>query len=572
MFPVKRAIRPSLRHHARRLPRPAVASQAQKLRLRRLHHPHRVLLTPPHYARSRTAQRSVIDPISFLVAVALSTGIAYVVTAYTSSHETTSTKDDKLEAEQDWSAPSAQEYGNNLVMAANMPPGRPGNLTADQTEKLKEMWAATLDVFGVANEPGAANGAATPSSETASLADPKQKKKKRLSLFKKKDKDAGSDASSTDNDKHGQNRDFQQALASQTPEELRAAFWSMSKHDHPDALLLRFLRARKWDVHAALIMMISTMHWRSAEMHVDDDIMLHGEALAFADSKSPSSNAAQKKEGEDFLAQLRLGKSFLHGTDKDGRPCCYVRVRLHKQGEQSEKALERFTVYQIETTRMLLRPPIDTATIVFDMTDFSMANMDYTPVKFMIKCFEANYPESLGSVLVYKSPWLFQGIWKIIKGWLDPVVASKVHFASNVEDLQQWIPKSRIMRELGGDEEYTYTYVEPRGESENEAMQDTATRDRMLAERRELVRSYEAETLAWVHGEEGGEGRTRLAQRLAENYWRVDPYVRARSLYDRMGMLGAGGRLDFYPPKAGHGAAAGGVGVAASAGHDDGVD
>ena len=43
------------------------------------------------------------------------------------------------------------------------------------------------------------------------------------------------------------------------------------------------------------------------------------------------------------------------------------------------------------------------------MTGFSMANMDYGPVKFMIKCFEANYPESLGVVLVHKSPWIFQG-------------------------------------------------------------------------------------------------------------------------------------------------------------------
>jgi len=30
-------------------------------------------------------------------------------------------------------------------------------------------------------------------------------------------------------------------------------------------------------------------------------------------------------------------------------------------------------------------------------------------VKFMIKCFEANYPESLGAVLVHKAPWIFQG-------------------------------------------------------------------------------------------------------------------------------------------------------------------
>ena len=43
------------------------------------------------------------------------------------------------------------------------------------------------------------------------------------------------------------------------------------------------------------------------------------------------------------------------------------------------------------------------------MTDFRLANMDYHPVKFMIQCFEANYPESLGVVLVHNAPWIFQG-------------------------------------------------------------------------------------------------------------------------------------------------------------------
>lgn len=27
----------------------------------------------------------------------------------------------------------------------------------------------------------------------------------------------------------------------------------------------------------------------------------------------------------------------------------------------------------------------------------------------MIKCFEANYPESLGVVLIHKAPWIFSG-------------------------------------------------------------------------------------------------------------------------------------------------------------------
>lgn len=47
--------------------------------------------------------------------------------------------------------------------------------------------------------------------------------------------------------------------------------------------------------------------------------------------------------------------------------------------------------------------------IIFDMTNFTLANMDYAPVKFIIKCFEANYPESLGAVLIHNAPWIFSG-------------------------------------------------------------------------------------------------------------------------------------------------------------------
>lgn len=31
------------------------------------------------------------------------------------------------------------------------------------------------------------------------------------------------------------------------------------------------------------------------------------------------------------------------------------------------------------------------------------------PVKFIIKCFEANYPECLGNILIHKAPWIFSG-------------------------------------------------------------------------------------------------------------------------------------------------------------------
>jgi hypothetical protein len=94
-------------------------------------------------------------------------------------------------------------------------------------------------------------------------------------------------------------------------------------------------------------------------MHVDDDIMKNGELASL--EAANGSDPAKKKSGHDFLAQMRLGKSYLHGLDRAGRPMCFVRVRLHKQGEQSEDSLERYTVFIIESARMILSPPVDTA-------------------------------------------------------------------------------------------------------------------------------------------------------------------------------------------------------------------
>lgn len=249
-------------------------------------------------------------------------------------------------------------------------PGRPGNLTREQELRLQELWTATLKIFGVSGGGDDVNVDAesitgSETAEHAGMVSPEKKKKKRVNMFSRKHRDevgtedAENISAADGEDKYGQTKEFRKLLESQSPEAIRAAFWSMVKHDDPDGLLLRFLRARKWNVQNALIMLISTMHWRMQGMHVDDDIVRRGEGGALEDSAS--SSAQIQKEGRDFLTQMRLGKSFLHGTDKEGRPITIVRVKLHKQGEQSEASLERFTVYTIETARLLLSSKVDTA-------------------------------------------------------------------------------------------------------------------------------------------------------------------------------------------------------------------
>lgn len=272
-------------------------------------------------------------------------------------------------------SPTITEEDWEATMTGEVLPGRPGTLTPEQEEKLRQFWIAASRVFGTIDDKFIEELSAKTSPETKE----KSPKKSRLGFLSRKhknDSDADSTASSDTersratsiaqgDDKYGQNKQFQDTIAQQTPEALRSTCWSMVKHDHPDALFLRFLRARKWDVDKALVMMISTMNWRAQDINIDDDVIYNGEEGAVLAAKSNDEAAKKIGNGEDFMVQLRMGKSFLHGADKMGRPMCFVRAKLHKQGEQSEISLERCTVYTIETARMMLAPPVDTAVSFF---------------------------------------------------------------------------------------------------------------------------------------------------------------------------------------------------------------
>jgi hypothetical protein len=157
---------------------------------------------------------------------------------------------------------------------------------------------------------------------------------------------------------------MEKILSKMTPEEMCFSILKMIKQEHPDSLLLRFLRARKWDVGKGFTMMATNILWRR-EMDVDDDILPKGELYALEQSRDDKLTAKQKKEGQDFIEQLKTGKSFLHGFDRQGRPVNYVRVKIHKPGAQSEEVLERYIVHVIETTRLIVVPPIETGVSTF---------------------------------------------------------------------------------------------------------------------------------------------------------------------------------------------------------------
>lgn len=46
------------------------------------------------------------------------------------------------------------------------------------------------------------------------------------------------------------------------------------------------------------------------------------------------------QDAEGFIKQMSSGKTYVQGTDREGRPVVYIHVRLHRLMDQSAKALE----------------------------------------------------------------------------------------------------------------------------------------------------------------------------------------------------------------------------------------
>lgn len=430
-------------------------------------------------------------------------------------------------------------------MTQDLPRGRVETLSDEQEHVLKQVWMYILHFTGHQIQPAGPllSGSRSRSSTIVSAHSHSEKEKEKKGGFfskLKRNKKESSDnhlartlshQSAIDpNVKHSTDLKVHEALHQLDAKETEAALWGALRQDSMDNFLLRFVRARKWDIDNSLLMLSHSIEWRVKESRVDQ-IVREGEIEC----------ALKKKEG--VLKQFRSGKCIIHGKDKKGRPLVIVRPKFHHSSEQTFEEVEIFTLLLIEYARLMLNGSVDQCTLIFDLGGFTMANMDYDPVKYMIKAFEAHYPESLGILLIHRAPWIFNGIWQIVKNWLDPVVASKINFTKNTKDLLKHIDADQLLKDLGGDDDYEYEYLEPT-ESQNElATSNDDLIKKTIDEREALQEDFIKKTIAWIEAKDITTSKQLLQERIAisrkltENYKVYDGCVRNRGIYDRLNYI-----------------------------------
>lgn len=216
-------------------------------------------------------------------------------------------------------------------------------------------------------------------------------------------------------------------------------FWDLCGYEDPDVVLLRFLFARKLVLVDAFKMLVGCLVWRGFEFKT----------------------TALMRIGEAGINQalLESGEVYFRGTDLLGRLLVYINVAKHDKSIQTLEEGKKFIIYTMETGRQLISPGTENFTIVFNMTDFSMANVDLASISFTLKSLVSFYPESLGSCLVVNAPFIFYGVYKVICSLgMDPVVKSKIKFVKSNE-LSKHIPTKFIPAQLGGEDEFKYQYL-----------------------------------------------------------------------------------------------------------------
>ncbi|KAF9322316.1 hypothetical protein BG006_002445 [Podila minutissima] len=396
---------------------------------------------------------------------------------------------------------------STYVKPAVITDGRLGHLTPEQTEKLQQFWIRLYEIFD----------GKTPFDQTVP------------SSFKGQARDEESGAAPApkagwfSRGKSASESSSAPVAPRFTGQDIYTCFWKLTMMDHPDLIVLKFIRARKWVLDDAMKMFLNALKWRIVE-RLDELVELSDVEL---DAKYPK-----------FIEQMRIGKGYLRGADPLDRPMSVVNTRLHHKADQPAETIHRFTLYTMECGRTVLPQGAETVIVIFDLSNFGLDNMDWGFVRLFVQCFESYYPETLGVCVVHRAPFVFWGLWKLIQPLLDPVVASKFVFTRNNEELHKVVPRERLpITHYGGLDDWTYKYV-PAAPGEDDAMKDLAKKEELLAERHALEAGFDRTTREWIKSVNGKNApeRDEIAQQLREQYTRLSPYVRATNLYKRWGV------------------------------------
>ncbi|PWY99994.1 hypothetical protein BCV70DRAFT_161283 [Testicularia cyperi] len=384
-------------------------------------------------------------------------------------------------------------------------PGYRCNLTPHQTLALFKLWRRFLRLCEITSHSSESIGADTVEASEASVGSQKGRPRSRKQRLTASEPHSTPSSASASNDGHvstskqfdpssvpkddklkehlrhmEESKEMQAFLMEHGGAALRREFWAIVKGEHPDAYMLRCLRARKWDVERALAVIGSTCAFR----------VQYGVSKIM---KEAELGLTKTRGGFNIMAN---GLSYIYGATAMGEPVYFIEVGSHYSSNQTAEELKRGVILLQESLSLLMPPPVERKVVIFNLNNFGIRNMDWGIVLFMAKTMESFYPETISRIYVHGAPWIFKPIWSILRPLLDPVVRDKVHLTWRVDELAEHVPADHLPKgTMEGELDWAFEYPVPVAE-ENDIQDDIQAADELSTVYRNACMEFEYATRA----------------------------------------------------------------------------
>lgn len=210
--------------------------------------------------------------------------------------------------------------------------------------------------------------------------------------------------------------------------------------------LLRFCRARNFDFKKTEAMLLKFIKWRD-------------------DKKMDRISSRDFSEYKNIFSHHKTGR---YGVDNEGRPFIIERAGISDSKAimigNDEQTIEDYFISMYERSIYIEFPicsanagkRIDENFLILDLEKVNLSKVFDSKfkefLKFITVISQDYYPEILGKMFIVNAPFLFKGIWAIIKVWLDQKTKSKIDMYSDVplKKIQKYVEIDRLPDFLGG--------------------------------------------------------------------------------------------------------------------------
>lgn len=216
--------------------------------------------------------------------------------------------------------------------------------------------------------------------------------------------------------------------------------------NYDDLFLLRFLRARKFDLEKTMLMFKKFLQWR-IDMKVEE--------------------INQSYELENLIEIKKLYPHGYHRTDKLGRP---IYIELYDKTDVNElfkittedkmikyyiKQYERQVKYIFPACSAVVQRPVEQSCTILDANGIGVFSL-VGPIKGFLKLAsdigQDYYPEMLGKMTIVNVGFLFRAIWSMIKGFIDAKTQAKISLLKSnyKDDLLKIVDEDKLPSFFGG--------------------------------------------------------------------------------------------------------------------------